>query len=520
MQQTPDNPPDPERIYPPEVDAGTPYRSTLTSDESQVRSSAWWQDILLELIRFISGLITIASIAALLAFAMGIGLFSHTGEYFGALQDAISIMIVWPVLLTIFCVISIIRKDWVFILYPLIVFVVLGQIVYGLVATDVIATYLPFQLGGARTTNQLFATGVLSYALVYSLEHTVSRVIGRGRFRRVPKNLTTTLVTLAATTASIGVVILMQFVGSDLIHHKQAESVRLRLPQSDQITVSLVGDTSFALTYPNISSDADSYDKLDITVRTPDTPTTTDCASVPSAKRSNISGVEVYEQDTSDVLAGPSSKAHTFALHILCFEIDNASYVITRNASIGSSHITQFPTRALVARFVDTKATKFCTTVSSFCTPEEVMQSQTLYPTNTRSFYGTRTDTTPVNPNAYEPTRWLAVPAWDIQMPLTKEIENLYLIQPTQDEKLGYFGQIGVDDALCYAGTKNNQKGTGIGYITRANTYTSGVLTGKTLTSNEVRLTANGVSKDCLTTERIAEIQDVFDWVQASIKPL
>lgn len=347
--------------------------------------------IVYEVGAYLAGLFGILLVVAIMAAPISMGMISHADEYFGGLQDYFSIMYLGPIALVIFGIMALVRTDWIFLLYPVAVFMMVGPFIYDQTITQALALHLPFKIETVRSTNQYFTAVLISYAIVYTAEHTLSKLSRRGRFKingRTPSEI----ITLVSIAVVFMVILGGLFLASpNIVSTYRRSLILVRMPQTKEFNAvaQYATQDSFMIEYPSLDNkDQDRY-------TTRDSVTFTNIEQGQSRKTEDVCGDRFISNHTNEAytvqytttpnglrygsyqLHPAKSKAadgsmETYTTNYHCFVIDKKKYIIERSEFSDTSRLEAVPTSELIASFKDARAYALCFEASPNCTNADI----------------------------------------------------------------------------------------------------------------------------------------------------
>jgi hypothetical protein len=515
---------------------------------SKPTNKNWFSIFITEIGMYLLGLLAIVGIAFIFGVFVGSALVSHASEYFGGLADAFSIMMVGPVLLFVFGIISLVRSDWIFLTYPLVVFSVIGPKIYESSVSEALAVKLPFNIvEGTHSSNRYLTTAILSYALVFTIEHCLSKLTKRGRFKTDSRSS-------AVKFSQIGILaaVLLAAVVSPVMAHKVIGSNHIltnsvRMPRTADFIASNTlanSDSSFELYY---LKPTDQYTGLynmqdKVLYKILSQGENRDIKKVCGQKRLLYAGaaesIPVTFQKTSNGLeygtyviprngSQPPRKTLAYSEYHACFVLDDKQYDLQRTDAHGNDYLDKYPTPKIVAAFADAKSYINCTSENKDCSKEDVAATAKA---NAIQIPNAPVKESPdINPNSYKQVRSIGIKEWGISVPLSEETKDLYYSPPAQAESFIYAGLESVSGKDCYAGYKQGVKGVGTVYIVRelksefdAQKHSSTKFTepNKQVGDYVYAVYASGNAKSCMGEDRSFTLGDSLDWSTVNISSL
>jgi hypothetical protein len=516
--------------------------------KSKRTNKNWFSTFIAEIGMYFLGLLAIVGIAFIFGVFVGGALVSHASEYFGGLADAFSIIIVGPVLLFVFGIISLVRSDWIFLTYPFVVFSVIGPKIYESSVSDALAIKLPFNVDeGARSSNRYLATAILSYALVFTVEHCLSKLAKRGRFK-------TDNHSRAVEFSQIGILsaVLLAAVVSPVMAHKVISDNHVfihsvRMPRTADFIAANTqtnSDSSFELYYRKPTNQyTGSYNMNDMVLyKILPQGENRDIKKVCGQKHLLYTGATesypVTYQKTSNGLeygiyifprngSQPPRKTLAYSEYHTCFILDDKQYDLERTDAHGNDYLNKYPTSKIVAAFADAKSYINCTSENRDCSKEDIAATTRA---NKIQIPSAPVNESPdINPYSYKQVRSIDIKEWGIRIPLSEEAKDLYYSPPAKAESFIYAGLESVSGKDCYAGYKQGVKGVGTVYIVRElkstvdaqkHSSTKFIEPNKQVGDYVYAAYASGNAKSCMGEDRSFTLGDSLDWSTVNIDPL
>lgn len=488
-----------------------------------------WRDFLIAIMKelgsYFIGLFGLLSVVFVSGYFVGGAMVSRSTEYFGTMQDAISLMFVMPLLLITFGVIGLIRKDWVFLLYPLIVFFVMSPGFYEQSASKAIGLLFPFQIEGLRSSNAFLATALLSYWALYTTERPLSRILRRGRFKSgtiTGSYIASVIFIYMIGTGAIGTIM---YFSPAIIAHKNEERTSVRMPQTDDFISSKADHTrknSFIIHYNQLTKQYDgTYSMRDVVsyenIEQGESHATknscaTDKRNIGNTEhKKTAKGFEYITYSLTTNTSNQPQKSNEYSEYRICFVLDSKRYTLMRSDQYGPDYLSRYPTETIIQAFVNTKASP---KLNITPLPEQ----------KGRQSNGSEG----INPNGYEKVGYLEIKEWSIRIPLTELTHQSYYASPSAPSDSMIKGSLkGVVQQSCGA---SSSQSTGMFYIVRVpkqqaqtsrHNTTSFHSPNKTIGDYTYAVYANGNAKNCFDSQPTTDLfEDMLDWATVNIEAL
>lgn len=492
------------------------------------------------LLAYIPGFIAIALFAAIFGYFIGGSLVSHAGEYFGELGDYVSLIFIGPVIALIFGTVAWVRRDWVFLLYPISVFYFVGPNIYHSSTASALAGLMPFKILGYRSSNEYFVTVLLAYLLIYLFESAISRLARRGRFKGEPMSAPVRNAQITVLALVVISVLASPVLADKILANQKARLTAVSMPNtSDFISIKDRPNSpnSFTLYYLNpTQQDGVSYHKRD----------TVDYANIEQGKPTDVHGVcgdavsideglyksKVSYSKTANGLeygsysfdmnaSNPPRKTRSYTDYHACFVIDGKKYDLKRSSIQGDAYLKQYPTDKIVAAFADPASYKHCTVVGKDCSQQDVDLNSKLSTVKVDQVSATATNPY-INAAAYSQTGSLSIKEWGIKFPLTDGTTDAYYATPAAGSNLIKVGLTSVGAKTCGAAGS----GYGVAYVSRESVAKADADKKKSISFHTPNVKigdylyavySNGNASTCLGAEKASALEDIMDWASVNI---
>lgn len=477
--------------------------------------SDYLRSIVIELLSFAAGLAGILSVVFGFGYFVGGAMISRSGEYFGLFQDSISLILIMPLVLGTFGLIALVRRDWVFLTYPLVAFFLVGPSMYGSVMTEALGLMFPFHIEGLRSSNEFLATTLLTYGLIYSLERPLSKIITRGRFKGRYASKPYIVSSVAVLLLSIMTLTVISFNAPSVVSGKKLDARSVRMPQTQEFTSSKQssdGDNGFTIYYndptPQYGGTYNMRDKViyEVIKQGQSRSLKAACDYPGSDTKKTEDGFEYISHTQSASSSNENKKTLTFTEYKYCFVLDDKSYTLIRSDEFGSEYLSKYPTNLIITAFTQTKGSPDIKT-------DPLPQQETITRDNS------------INPNAYTAVGYLDIKEWGIRIPLTNATTGSYYVAPnTKSDR--------VTGGLSQATTKScsAKDGSGTFYIARQSkaeaetqkrSSTKFRTPHKAIGNYNYAVYANGNAKNCLSSQQdVIDYEDALDWATVNIAPM
>lgn len=362
-----------------------------------------------ELVTFLIGLCSVLFLVLIVAYPLSHGLISHSNEYFGNLDDFFSIVFVVPIILILFAIVAFIRRDWTFIMYPIVVFILIGPLLYKTDVVEAVASTFPFRVVGARSDNQHIATALISYALIYSFDFIVSRTLRRGRF-----NMLLSSRLRLVDDVVLGSILLLLIIASPIFANKYITNAEIkrktvRMPQTNDFIAfkPYAGDSKdFVIQFVQSTKTYNGnqqYEQAEvhytIIEQGKGSSVQINCGdnyTLQKTPKGHAYGT--YVKATNSVQ--PPRRSAAYNEYNACFVYEGKTYTIQRNDRYGNEHLQRYPVAQIIDSF-------FAPNSNSNINVPKVNDSKV----NDKIYA--------VNPSIYNNVGELVITEWGIKFPLT-----------------------------------------------------------------------------------------------------
>jgi hypothetical protein len=455
---------------------------------------------------------------------------------------------VGPVLLFVFGIISLARSDWIFLTYPIVVFSIIGPKIYESSVSEALAVKLPFNIDeGTRSSNRYLTTAILSYALVFTIEHCLSKLAKRGRFKTGNSSRVIEFSQIGILSAVLLAAVVSPVMAHKVIGDNHVFKQSVRMPRTADFIAANTQTNSgstFELYYLKPTNQYTGlYNMQDkVSYKILSQGENRDIKKVCGQKRLLYTGAAesypVTYQKTSNGLeygtyvfplngSQPPRKTLAYSEYHACFLLDGKQYDLQRTDAHGNDYLNKYPTSKIVAAFADAKSYINCTSENRNCSKEDV--AATAKANEIQISNAPVNESPDINPYSYKQVRSIDIKEWGIRIPLSEEAKDLYYSPPAKAESFVYAGLESVSGKDCYAGYKLGVKGVGTVYIVReqksevdAQKHSSTKFTepNKQVGDYVYAVYASGNAKSCIGEDRSFTLGDSLDWSTVNIDPL
>lgn len=488
---------------------------------------------------FVVGLLAIGFIGFIFGATFNFRLVSGHGQYFGALQNIIYLELFVPIATLIFGVIALVRKNVLFLFYPVIAFFLAG-ILRTAAFTELATGYIPAL---PPANNPDYITCLIAVTLAYTLVQAYIWPLRQAittRHMRSEYEKKTFMISSGLLILVIGVCGLAQTYSKPLLIAQQRSRALVHIPSSD----SLIGrpDSEYTLYQQEGASFIDVGGVINKPVlKWWDRNTRDVCGNQiissahPGQVRTNSyktspGGVLYATAVFDDNASKPAVPTTAFKAYSYCFVLGYQQYTLVRNDRNGNAaYLQKYPSSQLIDAIAKAptyipaclkKRLMYCKTSDT----GPLNQLDTKYYRHAPSAYVPDSllpaVTTPTaDKNAYKQVGKLSIPAWSISFPLSTETQDAYPVQKNGDEFIIKLHSL--DSQSCF-------DGEGVAYLMRkplsgiqktANHTIHGQIVGNYVYS----LYGNAdlgfcVSRSNLTSAQATKLNDAFTWAEANIQ--
>lgn len=311
-------------------------------------------------------------------------MYSHFSQStYGAIADYYSFFTVFPVVLVMFGILSLVLGSWKFLLYPVVAFLI-GPLIASSTFVGALSEWSPFYVNQRLSDTLSFYAVLLSYALVHVIFYVGPRLLKLrkpkdvGVYQPTRPQQAAYLTIVAMAIAAVYVAPILAAPIKDDVSKKQSA---VRLVQTDEyVAVAKSDSTQFWLYYPKLPEMEDlafrymtkQHDSVSYELIKRGKPT--DVRSVCGAK-----GNMTYQKTPSGFEYGTYVTTNEFGdHHYACFVLDGKRY------ELGRWHETGQPAFAkIIESYAATEPVKGCYVVdiktasralveaNQYCTPED-----------------------------------------------------------------------------------------------------------------------------------------------------
>jgi len=523
----------PNDIYPvveeryPNYDVGTD-----NTEKPKLKNGIWHT-----IIGFLTGFMGMAVLSILLGLIFNGTLISHGREYFGSFEDGLSIIFIGPIVMTIFGVIALINKDWIFLIYPPVAYLIIGPWLQGTDLAHGLAGFVPIEQDESSRYNLYLITIVIAYLMIYVYERSASSISRRGRFKEqvlTPQDVLAQVGILSIF--SITMVTLLAAGG--LINNAAVASKQIKYKYIQNDKFSLYIDPTSSMAYINYSEPTAQYEgsynikdpihfyKLKASVSKDTKKACGDSKSYPELPSQNSiykhkktsSGVDYAEAEFSGNSAKPYLKTTAYSIYHFCFVADGQKYDLERTNAHGDDYLKKYPTDTVIDDIVHASSYNKCDKEERIiCSKDDISKTKQSLQQNKKQSPPTGLLAVGNNPDAYKQVGKLDIKEWGVSIPLSEEIKDAYYSYSSQSDI------VTVSLASNDSGYCKNSQSYGLSYVRRSpadNKVNPNIKGVSVIGAHQYKIYGSGNMRKCVDQQTAEILDDVFVWSSINIKPI